>query len=106
VTDINNDRAFDRNDQDPELIGQAIVEAMQQMARHFEKIAVAGEMVKEASERNPGEGKKHMLDDLDEVMDALLGTDLDRAEKALTQLGASCVNGVVALRAARKRRGE
>lgn len=105
MSDINTNETFDRNDQDPELIAQAFAEAAKVLARQFAKIAVAGEMVSEVNRREVAKEGYPILGDLDEAVTALYGTDLDRAERALVKLGASCVQGVAAIRLNRPKTG-
>jgi hypothetical protein len=72
VTDINNDRVFDLDDRDPELIAQAMAEAFEQLTKHFQKVGVAGQVVQEVNRQealwgeqnhplHPGDGEGYRL---------------------------------------------
>lgn len=72
MSEINNERAFDQSDQDPELVAQAIAEAMKKITQHFRKIAVGSEVITEVTRQeelrgeqnhplSPGDGEGYRL---------------------------------------------
>ncbi|MFC4089383.1 hypothetical protein [Micromonospora sp. GCM10011541] len=58
MTEINNERVFELNDQDPELVARAFVEAMEKIAKHFKKIGVSAEVVNEVNRQEEEWGEQ------------------------------------------------